>query len=94
MSGNEEDVNGANSDGHPAGLVIKSDYIDNDDPELRLAFDFDAALADDEAETIYKESGSLDDFRRHEVAHKEEVMQTGPLKEFIDKVTFFQKLES
>lgn len=94
LSGNEDDVKGAIRDKYPAGLVIKSEYIDDDDPELRLAFDFDAVLADDEAERVYKESGSLEDFHKHEVAKRKQALQPGPLKAFMDKISFFQKIES
>lgn len=93
LSGNETDVRKAVDAGYPAGLVIKSDYIDDDDNELRLAFDFDAVLADDEAERVYKESGSLEDFHKHEVAKKQKCLNPGPLKEFVQKISFFQKLE-
>lgn len=93
LSANEEDVHNAIAAGYPAGIVLKSDYIDDDDNELRLAFDFDAVLADDEAEKIYRESGSLEEFHKHEVAKCETSLSPGPLKEFIEKVSFFQKLE-
>ncbi len=93
LSANEKDVKNAINAGYPAGIVIKSEYIDDDDDELRLAFDFDAVLADDEAEKIYKESNDLQEFHNHEVAKKEISLNPGPLKNFLDKISLIQRLE-
>lgn len=93
LSANGDDVKAAIDTGNAAGMVIKSEFEDDDNEELRLAFDFDAVLADDEAEKIYKESGNLEEFHRHEVANREISLNPGPLKAFIDKISFFQKLE-
>lgn len=41
--------------GYAAGQVLESDIVDNDnDKELRLAFDFDGVIADDESEKYIK----------------------------------------
>ena len=46
--------------GYPAGLVLPSVVKDDvNDVELRVAFDFDGVLADDESERIFQE-GNLD----------------------------------
>lgn len=48
LSGNKEDVNEAIEHGFPAGYVSNTEYKDDEiDSELRIAFDFDAVLADD-----------------------------------------------
>jgi 5'-nucleotidase len=93
LSGNAEDVKHAVDEGYPAGLVIQSEYIDDNDPELRLAFDFDAVLADDESEKVYKASGSVEEFHKHEVACRMQSLQPGPLKNFLAKVASFQQME-
>lgn len=93
LSANGDDVKSAIDTGHAAGMVIKSEFEDDDDEELRLAFDFDAVIVDDEAERIYKESGSLEEFYTHEVAKSKICLNPGPLKSFIDKISSFQKME-
>ena len=55
LSANEEDVKSAIDANYPAGLVLPSQIADEDDDvELRVAFDFDGVLADDESETVFK----------------------------------------
>ncbi|MFA0006424.1 5'-nucleotidase, partial [Vibrio splendidus] len=49
LSGNSSDVKEAIRLGYPAGHVMKSTIIDEDDDDLRIAFDFDGVLADDES---------------------------------------------
>lgn len=93
LSGNEEDVQEASAAGYPAGLVLQSGVEDNvDDEELRLAFDFDGVVADDEAEAVFK-SGDLDSFVAHEKEHVEKPHNPGPLKTFLEKISRIQNLE-
>ncbi len=94
LSANEQDVRDAVARGLPAGLVIQSHCEDDSDVQLRLAFDFDAVLADDESERVYKSSGSLDTFNQHEVDKHEVPLNPGPLKEFLTKIAYFQKMEA
>lgn len=57
--GNPIDVKEAVEHGYPAGCIYPSDYIDdNEDNEIRLAFDFDGVIADDSAESIFQ-NGAL-----------------------------------
>ncbi|MDZ7925334.1 MAG: 5'-nucleotidase [Marinagarivorans sp.] len=66
LSANEGDVKLAINKNFPAGIVLPSKVNDNmEDVELRVAFDFDGVIADDEAETIYKKGG-LEKFQQHE----------------------------
>jgi predicted PhzF superfamily epimerase YddE/YHI9 len=52
-SGNPEDVKEAVVHGYLAGCIYPTDYVDDeDDKELRLAFDFDGVIADDSAEFL------------------------------------------
>ena len=92
---NEQDVKLAVDKGLPAGRILKTEIIDDDKDafELRVAFDFDGVIADDEAERIYKEGG-LDAYHKYENSHKSEALRSGPLANFFKKISFFQKLET
>ena len=58
LSANEEDVRQAAAQGYAAGQVLESAATDDEnDDELRIAFDFDGVLADDSAEIVYKAGG-------------------------------------
>jgi len=94
LSANEADVKQAIMAGYPAGQVLDSKIVDNiDDKELRIAFDFDGVLADDEAETVYQRTHDLDQFHQHEIDKVHIPHNPGPLKEFLAKVSTIQKLE-
>lgn len=94
LSGNEEDVRSAIAAGHPAGLVLPSKIAEEDDAdiELRVAFDFDGVLADDESETVFKTNG-LGEFHAHETLHMARPHQPGPLAGMFQKLAAMQKLE-
>ena len=80
LSANEEDVKSAIAVDYPAGLVLPSKIADDeDDLELRVAFDFDGVLADDESETVFKRNNDLDEFHAHELLHVARPHQPGPL---------------
>ncbi len=93
LSGNEDDVRQASNAGHPAGLVLHSQAADDlDDDELRLAFDFDGVVADDESESVFH-SGDLESFKEHELKHVDVPHNPGPLKAFLEKISRIQRLE-
>lgn len=95
LSAHESDVISALRAGLPAGLVLPSKVVDDSaDHELRIAFDFDGVLADDEAETVYRNSEDLDLFTQYEVEKSAQPHNPGPLKDLFTKIGFFQKLES
>ncbi|MCT3922237.1 5'-nucleotidase [Elizabethkingia anophelis] len=95
LSTNEADVKNAINSNHGAGRILKTNINDdNDDMELRVAFDFDGVIADDQAEKIFKETGQLDLFHEHEQTHIEETHNPGPLADFFKKLSFFQQLET
>lgn len=86
LSANEVDVNQAIVAGYPAGHVLDSRIVDDDeDEELRIAFDFDGVIVDDEAETVYQETHNLDMFHRHETEKVDVTHNPGPLKVFLEK---------
>lgn len=94
LSQNEEDVLGAIAVNYPAGMVMPSKVNDEvDDVELRVAFDFDGVIADDEAETVFK-SGDLDEFQNHETNKQATPHNPGPLADLFKKLSGIQKLES
>ncbi len=94
LSANGEDVEKAIEAGYPAGKVLNTAVEDNDDDdELRIAFDFDGVIADDEAEKVYKETRDLGEFHRQETLKVATPHNPGPLGDLIRKISIFQKLE-
>lgn len=95
LSSNEGDVLKAIKNGYPAGLVLETVvHDDENDDSLRIAFDFDGVLIDDEAERIYKASGNLNDFHIHETQKTLNPHNPGLLKRFVDKLTKIQSIEN
>ena len=93
LSANEKDVARAVRDGLPAGQVFPTTFIDSeDDVELRIAFDFDGVIADDSAETVYKESG-LQAFHGSETQLASKPLNEGPLARFFQEIARLQKAE-
>ena len=92
LSSNEDDVKEALKLGYPAGRIVESIIDDDDSPELRLAFDFDGVLADDESEKVYKEKG-MEEYRKYESSKKTDPLSPGPLEPLLKKISSFQKME-
>ena len=93
LSASERDVKRACDAGYAAGRVLKSEVMDdNSDHELRIAFDFDGVIADDESEKIYKEQG-LKAFHKHE-ASTQRPLDPGPLADLLMKISNLQRLET
>lgn len=93
LSGNQEDVRQAIENGLPAGFVEETEYVDDDnDEELRIAFDFDGVIADDSSEQIFKEK-DLDAYQKHEKTHAHESLPEGPLYRFLSQISQIQKQE-
>ena len=92
LSGNPDDVKEAVEHGYPAGCIYPTDYIDDDDSELRLAFDFDGIIADDSAETIFQ-NGALESFHNHEKELAGEPLPEGPLIRFFTEISKLQQRE-
>lgn len=93
LSAEESDVKAACEQGFAAGKVLKSNIVDDEDLELRLAFDFDGVVASDEAEQIYQEQG-MDAFHQHEAGLAKKPLQPGLLGDLLKKISYFQKLEA
>jgi 5'-nucleotidase len=93
LSQNEGDIQSAIDSGYPAGLVLPSNTVNDDESdELRIAFDFDGVIADDEAEKVYQ-AGQLPDFHNYEVINSHIPHRPGPLADLFKKLSFLQKLE-
>lgn len=94
LSANKNDVQNAVLSGFPAGLVLNTSIVDDEkDNELRLAFDFDGVIADDEAEKVYQKTG-IDAFQKLETMKKLEPHHGGPLSGLFQRISFYQKLET
>ncbi|KZZ18998.1 5'-nucleotidase, partial [Oleiphilus sp. HI0080] len=94
LSQNEADVKSAINVNYPAGIVMPSKVNDDEtDVELRVAFDFDGVIADDEAETVYKQ-GDLNDFEQHETSKQTTPHNPGPLADLFRKLAGIQRLET
>jgi 5'-nucleotidase len=94
LSANEGDVQKAIDANYPAGVVLPSKVYDDElDKELRVAFDFDGVIADDEAESVFKRNHDLGEFQAHEYEHQSIPHQPGPLADLFRKLSFMQKLE-
>lgn len=93
LSANQTDVEQAIANGFPAGLVLPGTVEDNEqDLELRVAFDFDGVIADDESETVYKTS-DLAAFQAHELKKQDIPHSPGPLADLFRKLSHLQQLE-
>lgn len=94
LSTNKGEVDQAVSSGFPAGHVLPCRTLPDDkDKQLRIAFDFDGVIVDDEAEQVYAESNNLDLFHEHERLNRERPLQDGPLMPLLKRISLFQKLE-
>lgn len=94
LSANEGDVRSALACNYPAGLVLPSRTEDDeDDEELRVAFDFDGVIADDEAETVFKRNNDVDEFHAHETLNVGTPHRPGPLAGLFQKLASMQRLE-
>lgn len=93
LSANEEDVREAIQQGYPAGRVLNAHFDDDEhDDTLRIAFDFDGVLANDESESVMQSSG-LNAFHEYEVKNVAHPHHPGPLKDFIVKISAIQSKE-
>lgn len=97
LSANKENVMQAVQAGLPAGWVLPTSQeaqasID-DDEELRIAFDFDGVIVDDESEKKYQEEGMVG-FEKHEVQNKMKPHAPGPLHMLFKKLAEFQQMDA
>lgn len=94
LSANVYDVQNAIDANYPAGVVLPTKIYDDEfDTELRVAFDFDGVVADDEAESVFKRNNNLCEFQTHETEKQDIPHQPGPLADLFRKLSSMQKLE-
>ena len=94
LSANEEDVRNAIAAGFPAGRVVKTEIKDEEDErQLRIAFDFDGVAASDEAEKVYESDGLLG-FYFSETTNSEKAHNPGPINNFVKQLMMLRGLES
>ena len=94
LSANESDVRKAVEANYPAGVVLPSKVQDSEsDTELRVAFDFDGVIADDEAESVYKRNHDLGEFEAYETEKRLIPHKPGPLADLFTKLSHMQELE-
>lgn len=93
LSTNKEEVRSAVESGYPAGHVLPCAMQDDgNDNQLRIAFDFDGVLVDDEAESQYADGG-LPLFHHYEVTNKDKPLKDGPLMPLLQRISSIQKME-
>lgn len=94
LSAHKNDVQRAIDSNYPAGRVLPAKIQDDEnDSEVRIAFDFDGVLADDSSEAVYKKTNDLSKFHKHEIKYVQAAHPPGPLKDLFNKLAHFQKLE-
>jgi 5'-nucleotidase len=93
LSTDHQEVREAIDAGHPAGHVLPCAAAQDDaDTQLRIAFDFDGVIVDDEAESQYA-SGGLPLFHHHEVEHRKRPLNSGPLMPLMRQLSKLQRLQ-
>lgn len=96
LSAEPKDVAEATELGFPAGQVVGSvtdlEADDQSDRDLRIAFDFDAVLADDSAERVYVDEG-IEGYHEHEATMAEVPLPPGPMKDLLEAINRIQDLE-
>lgn len=94
LSTEKSEVREAVENGYPAGYVLPciAHEEDIEDTQLRIAFDFDGVLVDDEAETKFADGG-LPLFHHYELENQERPLKEGPLMPLFQKISNIQKLE-
>jgi 5'-nucleotidase len=93
LSANPDDVRAAVSKGLPAAQVFPTEFVDDEEElELRIAFDFDGIIADDSSEGIFQKLG-MRSFQENEKQKANEAMPAGPLIKFFREVSRLQRRE-
>lgn len=95
LTRNRDDVDLALKAGFPAGHVLPSTaQYDAVDRDLRVAFDFDGVLADDEAEKVYKKSKDIATYLKSEHASRDRALKPGPLERLLRDLNAIQQVEA
>ena len=90
LSADPEDVRLALEHGNAAATILTGlNFTDDDNAEIRIAFDGDAVLFSDEAERVYQAEG-LSGFLQHEVDKCDLPLAPGPFKPFLEAINRLQ----
>ena len=89
LSADPKDVSEALDQGFAAATLLPSVSINQNNDQLRIAFDGDAVLFSDESEKIFSKGG-LKAFDLHEKAAADLPMSAGPFKEFLTMLHILQ----
>lgn len=93
LTTNKDEVKEAIDLGYPAGHVLPcAAKDDGEDNQLRIAFDFDGVLVDDEAESKYADGG-LPLFHHYEVTNRDKPLKDGPLMPLLQRIAGIQAME-
>src|SRR3954449_7497704 len=92
LSAHEQEMGERVSPGLAAGRALDSSAVTDEDGDLRIAFDFDGVLADDQSERVMQESG-LNAFHEHEVTNDVMAHNPGPLRDLLVKINIIQRRE-
>lgn len=90
LSANAEDVRNALAAGVAAATLLPSKAPQKRYDQLRIAFDGDAVIFDDEGERVSREGG-LAAFTEHERSHAGEPLSGGPFRGFLDALHRLQQ---
>lgn len=93
LTSNAKDTKAAIESGYAAGTVLNKTVIDDEnDSQLRVAFDFDSVLVDDESERYYKQEG-MSNYMNREAELASEPLKGGPLEPLIKRIAEIQAME-
>jgi 5'-nucleotidase len=90
LSANAEDVAHALDSGFAAATLIKQNHNPSPHGQLRIAFDGDAVLFNEDSERIYQQQG-LQAFSEHEQQKAKELLPGGPFKAFLQTLHLIQR---
>lgn len=94
LSANIADVRQAVNAGYPAGLALPGkEIIPFEDDEIRIAFDFDGVIADDESEKIFHQTKDLNKFHEYEAEMAQLPHNRGPLAGFLRAISKIRTME-
>lgn len=95
LSANADDVREAIEAGYPAGTVLGSPHNENDSEgeELRIAFDFDGVIVDDQAEKVFQANHDIDQFHDFEIENVNQPLDPGPLFNLFKRLSIFQRFD-
>ncbi|MEE8153386.1 MAG: 5'-nucleotidase [Phycisphaerales bacterium] len=95
LSADEEDVRAAHDNNIPAAIVYAPPgspppTADKNLSRIRIAFDGDAVLFDEESERIFQESG-VEEFKQHELEKTREPLKKGPFAKLLVTLSYLQR---